>query len=338
MKLLSIIIPVYNAEKYLKDCIDSILKQSFADFELLLIDDGSIDSSGLICDSYAQKDERVKSFHLENGGPSRARNYGMQEANGEYIEFVDADDQLCEDSLQKLAICANRNHPDMIIAGSEIWDSDNKKELLLPTVKSGVLDIQQYLRKITAESKSVLLHYIWNKWYRRATIESNKIIFDEDEKLGEDFIFNCRFFCCSHKNYAVEQTLYRYFRRNNGSLSAKFNPNELKRRRKMDSSLFELYEFLGLVDCSLLLYQMVGAITLASIRSVFGYGSPKKLSEKYCYVNSFLKSEYIDYLLKYRQASNKKTKSEVLALELLTHRMVYCYLLIFSILDGKKNI
>lgn len=332
MKLLSIIIPVYNAEKYLKDCIDSILKQSFADFELLLIDDGSKDSSGLICDSYAQKDERVKSFHLENGGPSRARNYGMQEANGEYIEFVDADDQLCEDSLQKLAICANRNHPDMIIAGSEIWDSDNKKELLLPTVKSGVLDIQQYLRKITAESKSVLLHYIWNKWYRRATIESNKIIFDEDEKLGEDFIFNCRFFCCSHKNYAVEQTLYRYFRRNNGSLSAKFNPNELKRRRKMDSVFFKLYEHYGLEDCSLLTQQMVGAITLSSIRGIFGDGCPKEWKKKYRYVNSFIKSEYLEYLLKYKKAPSKKNKSESVALELLTREMVCCYLLVFSMI------
>lgn len=337
MKLLSIIIPVYNAEKYLKECIDSILEQSFEDFELLLIDDGSKDSSGLICDSYAQEDERVKSFHLENGGPSRARNYGIRKAIGEYIEFVDADDQLCEDSLQKLAICANRNHPDMIIAGSEIWDSDNKKELLFPTTKSGILDIQHYLRKITTESKSVLLHYIWNKWYRRATIESNKIIFDEDEKLGEDFIFNCRFFCCSRKNYAVKQTLYRYFRRNNGSLSSKFNSNELNRRRKMDSSLFALYKFFGLEDCSLLLHQMVGAITLVSIRSVFGEGCPPKLAEKYCYVNNFLKSEYIDYLLKYRQASNKKTKSEVLALELLTHRMVYCYLLVFSLASWKNN-
>lgn len=331
MKQLSIIIPVYNAEKYLNSCIDSILEQSFENFELLLIDDGSNDSSGLICDSYAKKDNRVKSFHLVNGGPSKARNFGIKKAAGEYIEFVDADDQLSNDSLQAISICAQRYHPDMILAGSEIWDSDKKESVVKPG-KHGIIDIQNYLRSITPKSKSVLLHYIWNKWYRRDILENNHLFFDENEKLGEDFIFNCRYLCYSNIHFALEQTLYIYFRRNNGSLSAKFNPDELQRRRKMDSSFFKLYKHYGLEDCSLLTHQMVGAITLTSIRGIFGYGCPKEWKKKYCYVNSFIKSEYLEYLLKYKKAPNKKNVSDFLALELLTHKMVYCYLLVFSII------
>ena len=90
----SIIIPIYNSEQYLGKCIDSVLKQTFTDFELLLINDGSTDSSGKICDEYALKDARVRVFHKENGGVSAARNTGIKAAKGKYVTFVDADDTL----------------------------------------------------------------------------------------------------------------------------------------------------------------------------------------------------------------------------------------------------
>ena len=92
--MISVIVPVYNAEKYLQRCVDSILKQSFTDFEVLLIDDGSHDRSGELCDEYGEKDNRVRVFHKENGGVSSARNVGLDNASGEYISFVDADDYL----------------------------------------------------------------------------------------------------------------------------------------------------------------------------------------------------------------------------------------------------
>jgi len=91
---ISIIIPVYNSEKYLKECIDSILSQTFLDFELVLVNDGSTDSSGKICDEYALKDSRVRVFHKENGGVSAARNTGIKAAKGKYVTFVDADDKV----------------------------------------------------------------------------------------------------------------------------------------------------------------------------------------------------------------------------------------------------
>ena len=110
MPKISVIVPVYNTEKYLNRCIDSILAQTFTDFELLLIDDGSTDCSGKICDEYAAKDSRVRVFHKENGGVSSARNMGLDNAQGEWITFVDSDDWVHEDFLKKrLALALNDN-------------------------------------------------------------------------------------------------------------------------------------------------------------------------------------------------------------------------------------
>ena len=101
-KKVSIIVPVYNVEKYLQRCIESILTQTETDFELLLIDDGSKDKSGLICDEYAQKDKRVNVIHKENGGVSSARNLGIEKANGEWMCFIDADDYVRQDFLSDI--------------------------------------------------------------------------------------------------------------------------------------------------------------------------------------------------------------------------------------------
>ena len=101
--LVSVIVPVYNAEKYLPACLDSLLAQSLTDFELLLVDDGSRDASGAICDEYAVRDSRIRVFHIPNGGVSAARNLGLDHARGEFVVFVDADDRVMPDHLERFA-------------------------------------------------------------------------------------------------------------------------------------------------------------------------------------------------------------------------------------------
>ena len=113
---ISVIIPVYNTEKYLRRCIDSVLAQTYQDFELLLIDDGSKDSSGAICDEYASQDTRVRVFHKENGGVSSARNLGLDHARGEWITFVDADDWMADDMLQQMLDTADAEGADVVLA------------------------------------------------------------------------------------------------------------------------------------------------------------------------------------------------------------------------------
>lgn len=127
--IVSVIIPVYNVEKYLRECIDSVLAQTYTDFELLLIDDGSTDSSGAICDKYAEQDSRVKVFHKPNGGVSSARNLGLDNAKGEYLIFLDADDYWCElTAMEQMYNVAVKNSID-IVRGEYVAVDINGREL-----------------------------------------------------------------------------------------------------------------------------------------------------------------------------------------------------------------
>ena len=184
MPLISIIVPVYNTEKYLHRCIDSILIQTFTDFELLLIDDGSKDRSGEICDEYAKNDSRVRVFHKENGGVSSARNLGLDNAKGEWISFVDADDYLNDDSL---SILSQNLDVDLIIASYE--------EYYEGTVKNnqcGLLDVKISSR---SDKKHFFFQYmhtgilkcIWGKLYHKRIIKA--IRFDTNMRFGEDTLF-----------------------------------------------------------------------------------------------------------------------------------------------------
>ena len=117
----SVVVPVYNAELYLAECIDSIISQTYKDFELILVDDGAKDSSGRICDDYAQHDSRIKVIHQQNGGVTDARRHGVEEAQGEWITFVDADDKLETDGLEKLVRVAIRDSELDIVEGAYTW-------------------------------------------------------------------------------------------------------------------------------------------------------------------------------------------------------------------------
>ena len=123
MVAISIIVPVYNVEKLLSKCVDSILNQNFKDFELLLIDDGSKDKSGLICEEYAKKDSRISVYHKTNGGLSSARNYGIEHALGEFITFIDSDDYVDKSMLEILYNNMIENDVDLSITGvRDIYD------------------------------------------------------------------------------------------------------------------------------------------------------------------------------------------------------------------------
>ena len=177
--LVSIIVPVYNAEKFLNRCIDSILAQTFIDWELLLIDDGSKDGSGKICDEYVTKDSRVRVFHKENGGVSSARNLGLDNAQGEWVTFVDADDYVEENFLKSFE---GNLDADMVVGnmvekgpqGNLLKDIPAGYHNSLQTVLKG------NLTKLAFESS-------WGKLFRKSLIDG--VRFDEKMKSGEDHHF-----------------------------------------------------------------------------------------------------------------------------------------------------
>lgn len=145
---ISVIVPVYNVEKYLRRCVDSILAQTFTDFELLLIDDGSKDKSGEICDEYAKTDNRVKVFHKENGGVSSARNLGLDNAKGEWICFCDADDWVLSEWLQAFSLLILGNE-DIIFSGYISIYNEIKNKVFIEKPYSSKKDLVLSLGIIT---------------------------------------------------------------------------------------------------------------------------------------------------------------------------------------------
>lgn len=220
MPQISVIVPVYNAERYLHRCVDSILSQTFSDFELLLINDGSKDSSGAICDEYAAKDPRVRVFHKENGGVSNARNTGLKEANSEFILFLDSDDRYTPDCIQTLISLELNNDFDCIIFGIK-QDSGSdwspKENTCYKSVKELLIDYSELL-------DSELLSPCVNKLYKKNLVYNN---FNENISYGEDLVFCLDYLSNCQKIYFTKLSLYLRDDTAVGSLVKTFNSHRL---------------------------------------------------------------------------------------------------------------
>lgn len=185
--IISIIVPIYNAEKFLASCIDSILSQTFKNFELLLVDDGSQDSSLSICQSYQQNDNRIAVFHKSNEGVTAARKYGVEKAKGEYICFVDADDIIPENSLALLYKV--HDNTDMVVGNYiEVMPHSSKKNRLYQ-IQTGQLNGIDY---IGLQLENKLYHAPWGKLIRKKCFNDDIFSTPQDIFRGEDLIMNIK--------------------------------------------------------------------------------------------------------------------------------------------------
>lgn len=235
----SIIVPVYNAEKVLHYCVDSILAQTYKDFELILVDDGSTDKSGELCDKYADENENVKVVHLENGGVSKARNTGIELAKGEYICFVDSDDYISETFIEELVQKADDGYN--FVLTTYHWVSDY--------VRSAFKTVSYKNNNYSIVDKDdlmdlgslVLLSQPWNKIFKRDIILKNGIRMPEDMSLGEDTVFVYRYLSCiiSEKFAVINKPLYYYYSNNNQSLLNKFRDDLFEVNKKLNRYLYE---------------------------------------------------------------------------------------------------
>ena len=203
--MISVIVPVYKAEKYLHRCVDSILAQSYTDFELLLINDGSPDNCGAICNEYAAKDSRVRVFHKENGGVSSARNFGLDNARGEWVAFCDSDDYVTADWLSAYSD-AIANNVDLAIQGYNIIYGDRTIMKELPQCEGRTIEDKRDL--ITSLMCQGVYGYLWVKLFRRQIIEDNHIRFDTNSTFREDEQFFSKYLeyvtnfrCIDKENY-----------------------------------------------------------------------------------------------------------------------------------------
>lgn len=237
MPKISIIVPVYNVEKYLRKCIKSILAQTFREFELLLINDGSTDRSGKICDEFAMNDDRIRVFHKVNGGVSSARNLGIKESLGDYIGFVDSDDYIEEDMYAVLYENIVRIHGDISICGFKVIDEDiNQIERIQNSGKIEVLTQEMLVEKETDMPWSIRLDTI-NKLFRKKAL--NGLLFDEELKCAEDTLFLHEAIMRMDKGVFIELPFYVNVRHSGSAMRGRLKPENYYQSYYTDYTIYK---------------------------------------------------------------------------------------------------
>lgn len=260
MPYFSLILPVYNGEKYVKRCVNSLLRQEYTDYEIILVDDGSTDSSGSICDKLADKNNNIFAYHKENGGLSDARNYGMDRAKGNYILFIDSDDWVDEKLLISLHNHLNKSNVDILKFGFQKMQEGNYKNTFFSYFNIGVYDrrqIEETILPYTIGPKRLFCYEqnacksVWSHVYSLNFLRENNIRFvSEREILNEDYLFNLHTLLYAKSLEVTHYILY-YYDYREGSLSKRYITNEFERKLKLHreyklllerNGLFERYE------------------------------------------------------------------------------------------------
>lgn len=214
--MVSVIIPVYNSEKELNRCIDSVIKQSWNNLEIIIIDDGSTDNSGEICDRLYEQDERIHVFHQTNLGVSAARNVGLKFAHGEYVIFMDADDELPEESINVRV--REIENVDLVVAGYEVFDSQNKEQYGITRYDCKQSTQKEMLLVMFENSSYGYQGYLWNKIFRREIITKYDLKFQENIHYNEDRLFIVQYLEKIRKIKFINNSVYSYRINPNGAM------------------------------------------------------------------------------------------------------------------------
>lgn len=270
---ISIIVPVYKIEKDISRCINSIIGNTYQNFELLLIDDGSPDNSGKICDEYAKKDRRIKVIHKENGGVSSARNTGIREASGEYIMFVDGDDWIEENSFEILSKKIETLDSDLFIFGivKDLY-SNNKliKSEINALVKEENLNIYELSNKFEYLFNTIRMLPPWMYLFKSEILKREDLFFNEELVAYEDFDFNMRYLKNCKNITIIPDIIYHYI--------IDVNVNQLAKRNKinlvsnMNAVSKSILEFLDNIQANLnvkeYMYSYIFDLYVLSIKKI----------------------------------------------------------------------
>ena len=235
----SIIVPVYNAEQTLRRCVDSVLSQTYTDFELLLVDDGSRDSSAAICDGYAARDSRVRVIHKPNSGVSDTRNQGLSQARGTYLQFLDSDDWITPDATSAMVRAAEEHQCDLVI--SDFYRVVGERVSRKGDIDDDtVLSREEFASHMMENPADFYYGVLWNKLYRRDIVEAHHLRMDPDISWCEDFMFNLEYIRFAERFYALQVPIY-YYVKTKGSLVATQGLSIAKTVR-MKLTVFEYYD------------------------------------------------------------------------------------------------
>lgn len=243
----SVIVPIYNVEKYVRKCIESILNQTYRDFEVILVDDGSPDQCPQICDEYAQKDKRIKVIHKKNEGLVAARNTGIKSAIGEYICYVDGDDWIAENLLETVWNRAIKKYDIEMVVYSAVRQYDNHQEEIPKSVPEGLYnkeklykDVYPYMMYDSRKPFCIGLIFpvAWNKIFKREFLLKHYCK-EEKIRMGEDnaFVFECLY--RANSVYFIDEKLYYYNQLNTESIVHSYDRNRFKNNTLLMSYIEE---------------------------------------------------------------------------------------------------
>ena len=228
-KLLSIIIPVYNGEKYIEKCLDSVLSQTYSNIEIIIINDGSTDNSYQLLQKYAKKDHRILLFNQKNIGSSLTRNNGIKYAHGEYITFIDIDDYIEKDAYEKVM---SKLQDDIDIACFSVSCDYTKENYSINKIlKSGIYPKDEAVKELFNKD---IFNALWNKIYKASLIKE-KDYFPYEFNQGEDLVFNCKVFKQANKILLLDDIVYHYIYQENATMISSFTKNNdlvLKNKQK----------------------------------------------------------------------------------------------------------
>ena len=267
---ISVIIPIYNVERYLKRCVDSVLRQEGVSMEIILVDDGSTDSSGKICDDYASNFTNIRCQHIKNSGPSTAKNIGYDIATGNYVAFIDSDDEIKPDMFCLMLESGYKHNADIVCCNYIQVDEEGYISHTKHTGQEYVLTQDEALKAILIKDK--IYSQCWTKIYKRETLQKNSIRNTEGLKTEEDFIYNIQVFACSKTVCIVDKPLYIYTHRSK-SLSkdyfrnhiSQYIDNRILRLELVDSIIEEKFPHLkeySTYHCIFYYNELIGRICL----------------------------------------------------------------------------
>lgn len=319
-KLISIILPIYNGEKWIKRCLDSILKQTYKNFEVIIINDGSSDNSLEICNMYASNDSRIKIISKENEGVSKARNKGINSANGEYIQFVDCDDWIEQNACEEMLKCMDKEKSDLVICGLNI--NKDGKVIRTPCLESKNLYIKKNENDLLYTLK--ILNSPCNKLYKREKIVC---YFDETISLGEDMIFNLNYIQNIAKTSTLNKCLYNVCLDNDNSLNRipkQSKPLDLLDLYKRELDIYS--NFYGNdYDKSFWADRIITSIASTLVDYINYYDKKESLH----IIKSILKNEFFMELIANKSLS-KKSKIFSKILKFKNTKLVYINILVLN--------
>lgn len=317
--MISIIVPVYNAQKYIKRCVESIVGQTYKDWKLILIDDGSTDKSGIICDLLSQKDYRIQVIHTENQGASAARNIGLDKATEEFVTFVDSDDWLEPNHLEIL-INQSAINIDLCINSfvADLYYGARPHSYPIVRTQNNIESINVFFTKLLLHSQ-----FLWNKLFRRSLISANNIRFDTNISLGEDNIFILEYLnyikglsassICTYHYDQVEENPFSLGRKKRSEAIICY---QLKSNCKAILKLYDKYKISFLYNYASNYYytRIFERVLLLKTKKIYGLAVVPIDSLKYFADFPKLKSEFVDNKLIKQfwkcMESGKTTKAE----------------------------